>query len=160
MVQGKQELCWTAFSDKLFATTLAALVLLCAATASAQKTPQKSQVEHGRYLVQQVGLCGDCHTPRDDHGQPIESKALQGAGIGFKPAVQMPWGEYAPPIAGLPGFTDEQAITFLTTGKDPTGNHPKPPMPPYRFNRRDAAAVLAYLRSTAPQKKAESAQKQ
>jgi mono/diheme cytochrome c family protein len=153
-------LCRADWSSKLFATTFAALFLLCAATASAQKGPDKSQVEHGRYLVQQVGLCGDCHTPRDDHGQPIESKALQGAGIGFKSAVQMPWGEYAPPIAGLPGVTDAQAITFLTTGKDPSGHSPKPPMPPYRFNRRDAAAVVAYLRSLAPQKKVESAQKQ
>jgi mono/diheme cytochrome c family protein len=160
MVRRKQQLCRTALSGKLFATTFAALILLCTATASAQKAPDKSQVEHGRYLVQQVGLCGDCHTPRDDHGQPIESKALRGAGIGFKPLAEMPWGGYAPPIAGLPGFTDAQAITFLTTGKDPTGSHPKPPMPPYRFNRRDAAAVVAYLRSVAAQKKLESAQKQ
>lgn len=159
MVQGKQEFCWTALSGKLFATTFVVLVLLCAATASAQKATDKSQVEHGRYLVQQVALCGDCHTPRDDHGQPIQSKALQGAGIGFKPLAEMPWGGYAPSIAGLPGFTDEQAITFLTTGKDPTGNHPKPPMPPYRFKRTDAEAVLAYLRSIAPQKKVKSEQK-
>jgi mono/diheme cytochrome c family protein len=147
-------------SGRLFATTFAALVLLCAATASAQKPPDTPQLEHGRYLVQQVGLCGDCHTPRDGHGQSIESKALQGAGIGFKPLAEMAWGGYAMPIAGLPGFTDEQAITFLTTGKDPSGHSPKPPMPPYRFNRRDAAAVVAYLRSLAPQKKVESAQKQ
>lgn len=160
MVRKNQQLCRTPLSGRLFATTFAVLVLLCTANASAQKAPDKSQLEHGRYLVQQVGLCGDCHSPRDDHGQPIESKALQGAGIGFKPAVQMPWGEYAPPIAGLPGFSDEQAITFLTTGKDPAGNYPKPPMPSYRFNRRDAEAVLAYLRSIAPQKKVESAQKQ
>jgi len=155
MIRTKQQFCRRALSRKLFPIIFAALVLLYAANASAQKAADKSQLEHGRYLVQQVGLCGDCHTPRDDHGQPIESKALQGAGIGFKPVVQMPWGEYAPPIAGLPGFTEAQAITFLTTGKDPTGHSPKPPMPPYRFNRQDASAVVAYLRSLAPHKEAE-----
>jgi hypothetical protein len=63
------------------------------------------------------------------------------------------WAEYTPPLAGFPGFTDEQAITFLTTGKDASGQPAAPPMPQYRMNREDAAAVLAYLKSLAPAKK-------
>jgi len=137
---------------------LAVLVVICAAAlSSARPQPQseagKARLERGRYLVQQVGLCGDCHTPRDDKGQPIVAKTLQGARTMFKPTVPMPsWGEFAPPIAGLPGFTDAQAITFLTTGKDVAGKLSAPPMPPYRFDKDDAAAVVAYLRSLAPQK--------
>ena len=114
-------------TGKLCCIVLAVLVVFCAAAlSSARSQPQseagKARLERGRYLVQQVGLCGDCHTPRDDKGQPIEGKTLQGARVMFKPTVPMPsWGEFAPPIAGLPGFTDAQAITFLTTGKDVAG---------------------------------------
>lgn len=53
-------------------------------------------------------------------------------------------------IAGLPNWTDEQAITFLTTGTAPDGTQANPPMPQYRFNRADAKAVVAYLRSLKP----------
>src|SRR5215469_12743402 len=88
---------------RLLAVAIAIFVFFVATAATARKAPgpNKAQLEHGRYLVQQVGLCGDCHTPRDDHGQPIESNAFEGAKIGFKPMVEMPWGAYAPVIAGL-----------------------------------------------------------
>ena len=149
----------TQSTGKLFCVVLAAVftVFCGAALSSAKPQPQseaaKTQLERGRYLVQQVGICGDCHMPRDDKGQPVEEKTLQGARIMFKPTVPIPnWGEFAPPIAGLPGFTDTQAITFLTTGKNVSGNFGVPPMPPYRFNNKDAAAVVAYLRSLAPKK--------
>ena len=149
----------TLSTGNLFCVVLAlVLTVFCAAalsTASPQPQSEASeaQLERGRYLVQQVGICGDCHTPRDDRGQPVEAKALQGARIMFKPTVPMPnWGEFAPPIVGLPGFTDAQAITFLTTGKNVSGKFGAPPMPAYRFNKKDAAAVVAYLRSLAPSK--------
>jgi hypothetical protein len=71
--------------------------------------------------------------------------------------VPMPWADKSPDIAGLPGWTDEQAITFFMTGKL-NGAAPRPPMPAFRFNKEDARAVTAYLRSLAatpsPSKKA------
>jgi len=146
-------------TGKLFCVVLVAvfaafwIAALSSARPQQQSEATKTQLERGRYLVLQVGLCGDCHTPKDDKGQPVEAKALQGARIMFKPTVSIPsWGEFAPPIAGLPGFTDTQAITFLTTGKNASGNFEAPPMPLYRFNKKDAAAVVAYLRSLAPKK--------
>jgi hypothetical protein len=134
------------------------LAIFCAAALSSarpqsQSAVDKEQLERGRYLVQQVGICGDCHTPRDNQGRPVEGKTLQGARIMFKPTAPMPnWAEFAPPIAGLPGFTDAQAITYLTTGENVSGKLSVPPMPPYRLNKKDAVAVVAYLRSLAPQK--------
>jgi len=105
-------------------------------------------IERGRYLVQQVGLCGDCHTPHNEKGDPIADQALQGANVFLKPMNPVPnWAEYTPAIAGFPGFTDEQAVTFLTTGKDAGGQFAAPPMPQYRFSREDAVAVLSYLKS-------------
>jgi mono/diheme cytochrome c family protein len=123
-----------------------------AARPAAQSSADK--LERGRYLVQQVALCGDCHTPHNEKGEPIADQTLQGASTFFKPLQPVPdWAEYTPPLAGFPGFTDDQAITFLTTGKDPSGQFAYPPMPQYRFSREDAAAVLAYLKSLAQPRK-------
>jgi mono/diheme cytochrome c family protein len=72
----------------------------------------------------------------------------------------MPWAGTAPPLAGLEGWTDQQAVKFLTTGIDKDGKNPRPPMPEYRFNRDDAASIVAYLRSlkqAAPAEKKEAA---
>jgi mono/diheme cytochrome c family protein len=108
-------------------------------------------VMRGQYLVERTSLCNDCHTPRDEKGQLIMSKELQGAPIGSSPIHPMPWADTAPPIAGIPPhFTTEQMVTFLQTGKRPDGSTPKPPMPPYRFTHEDAEAVTAYLKTIRP----------
>ncbi len=124
------------------ATLIALLCLAVPATADAQS------VARGKYLVERTSMCGDCHSPRDDKGELIPGKALQGAPIGFQSLHPMPWATVAPPIAGLPaGFTPAQMVTFLQTGKRPDGTMPKPPMPEYRFSHADALAVTAYVKS-------------
>ena len=136
----------------LFGPTLSIFVVLCIVATT--PAAQVAQVEHGQYLVQHVGLCGDCHSPHDNHGQIIGARALQGAALTFKPLSSVPnWVDYAPALVGLPGFSDEQMVTFLTTGKDPAGQFARPPMPAYRFSKKDAIAVVDYLRSLAPKKK-------
>ena len=107
-------------------------------------------IARGRHLVVNVSLCADCHTPRLPTGQFDETRSLQGAVLGFKPLADMPWMPFAPPIAGLPGYTDEQAVTFLMTGSKPSGLQPLPPMPPYRLSKDEAVAMVAYLRSLKP----------
>ena len=112
--------------------------------------PSAATMARGKYLVNNVGMCGDCHTPFDRKGQPIKSKYLQGSVLMFKPTVPIPgWMEAAPGIAGL-NWTDDESITFLTTGKRPNGTMTAPPMPQFRFNKADAAAVTAYLKSLKP----------
>lgn len=112
-----------------------------------------AKIARGKYLVEGIGLCDDCHTPRDERGQPIAAKYLQGAPIGFKPIAPVPvWADKAPAIAGMPGWEDGAAIKFLMTGIAYNDLPARPPMPAYRFNRQDAEAVLAYLRSLAPGK--------
>lgn len=138
----------------LLMLTIAIAVVFFSTGALAQKATEKAQIEHGRYLVQQVGMCNDCHTPFDDKG-PIAGKELQGTVLPFKPTVPMPvWAASSPAIAGLPQFPDDaSAVVFFTTGKDASGKTPRPPMPGYRFSKKDASAVVAYLRSLAPEKK-------
>ena len=129
-------------------TVLFCLAALCfgAGNLRAQPVPD-AQIQRGKYLVENVAMCADCHTPRDDKGQFDRTQWLQGNVLDFKPDHKMPFAAVAVPIAGLPGFTDEQALKFLETGIDLTGKLAMPPMPPYRFKHEDAVAVLAYLRS-------------
>ena len=47
-------------------------------------------VARGKYLVEGIGLCGDCHTPHDEKGEPIKEQWLKGATLPFKPIVPMP----------------------------------------------------------------------
>src|SRR5512146_2791193 len=99
-----------------------------------------AKIARGRYLVEKVGVCYDCHSPRDQKGQFVRQQWLQGAPIVFKPTVPIPnWAEKAPKIAGLPGWTEADAVRFLTTGIAYNGLPANPPMPPYRFSRADAA---------------------
>lgn len=123
-----------------------------AQTGSKSQTTSKPNptIQRGKYLVTQVGLCQDCHTPRDQKGAYISEKWLEGAPIMFNPAVEMPWAGTAPPLAGLDGWTEQQVLKFLTTGIDRDGKPARPPMPTYRFNNADARAVAAYLRSLKP----------
>ncbi|HEX6879891.1 MAG TPA: c-type cytochrome [Terriglobales bacterium] len=124
-------------------------VLGCTAVVTMAQTSGKgnTKLEHGKYLVNQVGLCADCHSPRDQKGEFIKEKWLEGAPIMFSPSIEIPWAGTAPPLAGLEGWTDAEAMKFLTTGIDKDGKNARPPMPPYRFSESDASAVLAYLRS-------------
>ncbi len=89
-----------------------------------------AEVEHGRYVVQQVSMCVDCH-----------GSALTGGHVGHNPAAPL-----APPIAGLPGLDAEAVATFLQTGKL-NGAAVPPPMPAYRMHADDAHAVATYLKS-------------
>jgi mono/diheme cytochrome c family protein len=107
----------------------------------------------GKYLVENVGLCGDCHTPHNEKGEPVKEQWLQGAPLAFKPIVPMPvWADKTPVIAGLPGWKKEAAIRFLMSGVAYNGLPGRPPMPQYRFNELDAEAIVAYLTSLAPGK--------
>jgi mono/diheme cytochrome c family protein len=105
-------------------------------------------VARGKYLVESVGMCGNCHTPRNDKGEPIKEQWLKGAPLGFQPIGPMPvWADKAPNIAGLPGWEKTEAIKFLVTGIGKNELPPRPPMPLYRFSVQDAQAVVAYLKS-------------
>lgn len=49
-----------------------------------------AKIDRGKYLVENVGMCGDCHTPHNEKGEPIREKWLQGSPLAFKPTVPMP----------------------------------------------------------------------
>ena len=109
------------------------------------------RVAKGQYIVEHVAMCVDCHSPRDEKGEFDKARWLGGSMLDFQPSNPMPvWADYAPPLAGLQGWKNEQVIQLLRTGLTHDGKPVRPPMPPYRMTREDAAAVVAYLRSLKP----------
>lgn len=130
-------------------TLLLTSSLLATATAAfASAEAPVDAVARGRYLVENVIGCADCHSQRDQRGQIVTATHLMGATLPFAPTVPMPaWGAAAPAIVDLPGYTDEQAVTLFMKGTKPDGQMPRPPMPQFRLNEEDARAVVAYLRS-------------
>lgn len=108
---------------------------------------QPAEGSRGEYIVHHLAMCVQCHSPRNREGELVESKLLDGARIPLASPWREPWALAAPQIAGLPGFTDEQVITLLMTGRRPDGETPMAPMPSFRMNRADATAVVSYLRS-------------
>jgi mono/diheme cytochrome c family protein len=114
----------------------------------AQSTDRSALIARGYYLATAIGLCTDCHSPRNEKGEFVAGMHLKGSPIAFAPTVPMPaWGAAAPAIAGLPTMTEAEAVKFLRTGLKPDGSRPRPPMPEYRLNEADATALAAYLKS-------------
>jgi hypothetical protein len=107
------------------------------------------QVAHGKYIVEEVAKCINCHTPRDANGEIDQSRLLSGAPVFFQPAQKMPdWPQICPRIGGTPPAPDEDMITLLTTGIwYQTGKPLRQPMPTFHMSREDASAVLAFLKS-------------
>ena len=119
-----------------------------AAQKNAAPAAAQSAVERGRYLVEDVAMCEECHTPRDAGGNLDESRRLQGAQIWIMPVHQNPnWANNAPPLAGFGGYTDEQGEAVLEKGVGPNGETIRQPMHIYHMNHGDAQAIIAYLRS-------------
>ena len=105
-------------------------------------------VARGQYIVEDVAVCGNCHTPRKPNGELDRSHWLAGAPVPYLPAQPTPdWPTFAPRLAGLPPASNAGMITLLTTGVWVTGNPLRDPMPYFHMTRADAEAVVAYLKS-------------
>jgi mono/diheme cytochrome c family protein len=110
-----------------------------------------STAARGKYIVEGVAMCGQCHTPRDGSGAADRSRWLEGAPAWLKPAeLTEDWPLQAPRIAGTPPGTDAEMIKLLTTGIWRDGKFLRPPMPQFRMSRQDAESVVAYLKSLQP----------
>lgn len=104
-------------------------------------------LKHGRYLVENVAMCVECHSGRDGDGNIVESERFLGGPIPFTPPW-LTWATRAPRNRGLPGYTDALALRLLTQGAiGRKGEQLKPPMPRFRMTIQDAADVIAYMRS-------------
>ena len=116
---------------------------------SSTESAERDERAHGRYLVHEVAMCVQCHSPRDERGALVPERLLTGAAVPVAaPAPLEPfWAQRAPHLRGLPGYREEQAVRLLTEGIAADGRAPRPPMPPFRMSESDARAVYRYLSS-------------
>lgn len=105
-------------------------------------------VARGKYIVEDVAMCGTCHTPRLPDGELDRSRWLAGASVPYLPARPTnDWPINAPRLAGAPPATNAAMVTLLTTAVWTDGQPLRDPMPKFHMTRADAEAVVAYLRS-------------
>jgi mono/diheme cytochrome c family protein len=105
-------------------------------------------VEHGRYLVERVAMCVECHSGRDGNGNILQHEKYLGGNIPFAPPWPNDWASRAPRNRGLVGYDDKAALRLLTQGAIGRDGHQlRPPMPRFHMTPQDAADVIAFLRS-------------
>ncbi len=133
-----------------FCAALCALLFSAAAVASPPPPKPHPLLERGRYLVQGVVACGNCHTPQGPNG-PLAGQELAGGLVFEEPPFTAVASNLTPDKAtGIGAWTDAQIITAIREGKRPDGSLIGPPMPIglYRgLSDRDVKAIVAYLRS-------------
>jgi mono/diheme cytochrome c family protein len=121
-------------------------VLGACATAVAQ-TP----LERGRYLVDTVMTCHNCHTPRGPNGFQFD-KALSG-GLRFDEPPFDVWATNITPDrdTGIGNWSDAEIKTALQEGRRPAGHQLAEVMPSgfYKIlTPRDLDGIVAYLNRT------------
>lgn len=102
-------------------------------------------INRGAYLVQALGHCGECHSPRNFLGAVKRDRYLAGT-------------EQASNLTptGLKKWDDSELKEFLTTGTTPDGDVPAEDMGEVIRNTtsqltpQDLTALIAYLRSLPP----------
>lgn len=110
-----------------------------------------ARAERGRYLVEALGHCGECHTPRGALGQPDLTRWLGGAanpvGAGRIPNItpaRLTW-------------SDDDLLGYFTTGFTPDYDTVGGAMAEVVENlallpEEDLRAIIAYLRAVPPVK--------
>jgi mono/diheme cytochrome c family protein len=140
-------------SVPFFFLTLLAFLSLAGPGFGFHVDAQRGDTARGKYLVEEVAKCQECHTPRDDQGNLDMQAWMQGAPIWIKPVRHIDnWADTVPALAGLPSFTDAQMERVLEKGVGPEAEALRPPMHTYHMNPADAKAIIAYLKSLPVQK--------
>ena len=108
-------------------------------------------VSRGRYLVNEVSKCGDCHTPRT-RGVLDKAKWLKGTPLEFQPLSPIPgWATASADLTATgslwKNWGEKGMVQFFVTGRGPDGKPAAPPMPQYTSTEQDARAIVAYLKT-------------
>ncbi len=117
-------------------------------TPDSTKSPEWN---HGKYLVEALGHCGECHTERNFLQATKTSVALGGA-------ITQKWKAYdiTPDKSGIGGWTDDEVASYLATGFAQNHGPASGPMAEAisnslsRLPPEDIHAIVTYLRSVKP----------
>jgi mono/diheme cytochrome c family protein len=132
------------------AFTIIGVVVALAFTGSTAAA-QSVSIERGKYLVNTVGACGNCHNARDAEGRYMEGKLLSGGARLRLPQSTVYGANITPdPETGIGSWSDEQVVRAIREGVRPDGSIVGPPMPVEMYRHMsddDAKAIVAYLRT-------------
>jgi mono/diheme cytochrome c family protein len=124
----------------LFGSALASAWPYCASA--------DDEITRGKYIVENVAKCTECHSPRGQNEELGKGLSLSGAKLEFKPITpNASWAESAPNIRGIGGYNEESAVTLFSRGIAKNYGRLAPPMPTYNMTEDDARAVYKYLKS-------------
>ncbi|RBP13751.1 mono/diheme cytochrome c family protein [Roseiarcus fermentans] len=106
----------------------------------------------GAYLVEGLGHCGDCHTPKGVAMEPETSKPFAGGDVDdwYAPNVT------SDPVHGIGGWSEDDLVQYLKTGSSAGGRVAGGPMAQVvheslaYLNDSDLHAIAIYLKDLAP----------
>jgi mono/diheme cytochrome c family protein len=109
--------------------------------------------ERGRYLVETIAVCTNCHTPRGPNGPLLDKKLGGGEVIKHQDFTAVVPNITPDRETGIGAWTDEEIISAIREGRRPDGSLIGPAMPSrsYRgLGDEDVRAIVAYLRAVPP----------
>jgi len=124
-------------------------------SSAAPRAPQTG-VERGRYLVEHVSLCGDCHTPRNFIGVPNRALYLAGADEKHGPLGEAVANITPDKESGIGEWKREDIAELLLTGNKPDLDNVQGLMAEVikqgfeNMTRQDALAIADYLKTIPP----------
>lgn len=131
--------------------TFACLLMATNAGQAAAASPDAARMARGKYLMEGILACANCHGVRDEKGRLLAEKGLSG---GFH--IVEPWFDvHVPnisndPETGVGKWTDAQLGKAIREGVRPDGSIISPLMPVEYYRKLsddDLAAVILYMRT-------------
>lgn len=133
--------------------------MVFAGGATPPETAPRDGAARGRYLVDHVGICGDCHTPRNRFGAPERDMYLAGTAEG-------PEGEAIPNITsddrtGIGDWDEADVVNLLSLGMMPNFDNVQGSMAAFvdgvaggagigKAPATDLQAIAVYLKTVPP----------
>lgn len=142
---------WSKRNMSLKASLIAGVLIAGWSLTAAAETP----VERGRYLVESIAGCGNCHSLQDAGGV-VPGKEFAG-GPPIKDAAFDAWPANITPDkeTGIGSWSDAEIVRAIREGVDRDGRLMGPPMPFWLYRDiadDDVNAMVAYLRTVKPVK--------
>lgn len=141
----------------IFVKLSGALVVGALLQVNSASAADAGAVERGRYLVNTILACGNCHTPKGADGRPMEGKELSGGGLSFNAPFFAGSASNITPDkeTGIGTWSDDEIKRAITQGARPDHGRlaglPLAPMMWIAFYKAmtpgDLDAVVAYLRA-------------
>lgn len=133
-------------------TIALASVLAATATAASAQAP----VERGKYLVNTILTCQNCHTPKDEKGAPVYERDLSSGLVFDEPPFKVTASNITQDKeTGIGNWSDADIEKALRKGERPNGVKLAAIMPSDFYEiitPSDMSAIIAYLRTVKPVK--------